>query len=123
MFTKVAVLGLGKVGHLAAELLVDAGFQVTGIDVRGLPGAPFSVVVSDLANAASVETALVGQEAVLSCLPYHLNIGISSVAHPQQQFKAAYVSVGAGFSDVGMHAVGSGSGRRSRSAQARSRGR
>ena len=53
MFTKVAVLGLGKVGHLAAELLVDAGFQVTGIDVRGLPGAPFPAVVSDLANAAS----------------------------------------------------------------------
>ena len=81
MFTKVAVLGLGKVGHLAAELLVDAGFQVTGIDVRGLPDAPFPVVVSDLANTASVETALVGQEAVLSCLPYHLNIGTSSVAH------------------------------------------
>lgn len=81
MFTKVAVLGLGKVGHLAAELLVDVGFQVTGIDVRGLPGAPFPVVVSDLANTASVETALVGQEAVLSCLPYHLNIGISSAAH------------------------------------------
>ena len=35
-FRKVAVLGLGKVGHLAAELLAESGFEVTGIDA-GLP--------------------------------------------------------------------------------------
>ena len=33
-FNKIAVLGLGKVGHLAAELLVESGFSVTGIDAR-----------------------------------------------------------------------------------------
>ena len=33
-FRKVAVLGLGKVGHLAAELLVESGFEVTGVDAR-----------------------------------------------------------------------------------------
>ena len=31
MFTKIAVLGLGKVGRLAAELLADAGFDVAGV--------------------------------------------------------------------------------------------
>ena len=41
-FSKVAVLGLGKVGHLAAELLQGAGFEVTGIDARAVapPGVP-----------------------------------------------------------------------------------
>ena len=33
-FNKVAVLGLGKVGHLAAELLAEAGFKLNGSLVR-----------------------------------------------------------------------------------------
>lgn len=79
-FTKVAVLGLGKVGHLAAELLTGSGFTVTGIDSRAV-AAPFATQVADLTNLAQLRTALAGQEAVLSCLPYHLNIGVSTVAH------------------------------------------
>ena len=31
---RIAILGLGKVGHLAAELLHGAGFKVTAIDAR-----------------------------------------------------------------------------------------
>ncbi len=80
-FSKVAVLGLGKVGHLAAELLAGAGFEVTGIDARGLEGAPFKVKAVDISNEAALRGALAGQQAVLSCLPYHLNIGVSTVAH------------------------------------------
>jgi saccharopine dehydrogenase (NAD+, L-lysine-forming) len=79
-FTKIAVLGLGKVGHLAAELLVDSGFQVTGIDARTV-NAPFATKAVDLSDTAALKAALAGQEAVLSCLPYHLNIGVSTVAH------------------------------------------
>jgi saccharopine dehydrogenase (NAD+, L-lysine-forming) len=79
-FSKVAVLGLGKVGHLAAELLAGAGFTVTGIDAREV-AAPFATKVADLTDAAALSRALDGQEAVLSCLPYHLNIGVSTVAH------------------------------------------
>lgn len=79
-FTKIAVLGLGKVGHLAAELLVDSGFEVTGIDARPLK-APFATKTVDLSDTAALKDALAGQEAVLSCLPYHLNIGVSTVAH------------------------------------------
>lgn len=80
-FNKVAVLGLGKVGHLAAELLKDAGFTVTGIDARGLADAPFEVLAVDVTDATALRAAFEGKEAVLSCLPYHLNINVSSLAH------------------------------------------
>ena len=80
-FSKVAVLGLGKVGHLAAELLDEAGFEVTGIDARAVSDTPFPAKVVDLADTDAVRDALEGQEAVLSCLPYHLNKGVSSAAH------------------------------------------
>jgi len=79
-FKKVAVLGLGKVGHLAAELLAEAGFQVTGLDARPVK-ATFATKVVDLTDTAGLAEVLKGQEAVLSCLPFHLNIGVSTVAH------------------------------------------
>jgi saccharopine dehydrogenase-like NADP-dependent oxidoreductase len=79
-FNKIAVLGLGKVGHLAAEMLMGAGFTVTGIDARSL-GADFTTQAVDLTDPAAIRAALQGQEAVLSCLPYHLNIGVSTIAH------------------------------------------
>lgn len=80
-FNKIAVLGLGKVGHLAAELLHDAGFDVTGLDAREVEGTSFTTRVVDLTDTAGLAGVLAGQEAVLSCLPYALNIGVSSVAH------------------------------------------
>lgn len=79
-FSKVAVLGLGKVGHLAAELLSNAGFHVTGLDARPI-AAPFATQTVDLADTTGLAAVLKGQDAVLSCLPFHLNIGVSSVAH------------------------------------------
>lgn len=79
-FNKIAVLGLGKVGHLAAELLMESGFAVTGIDSRAV-NAAFATRTVDLSDTAALKAALAGQEAVLSCLPYHLNIGVSTVAH------------------------------------------
>jgi saccharopine dehydrogenase-like NADP-dependent oxidoreductase len=79
-FTKVTVLGLGKVGHLAAELLASSGFVVTGVDARAAD-TPFASRVADLTDAAQIRGALTGQEAVLSCLPYHLNTVVASVAH------------------------------------------
>ncbi len=79
-FSKVTVLGLGKVGHLAAELLDAAGFAVTGVDARAVT-APFASRVADLTDADQIRAVLAGQEAVLSCLPYHLNKGVASIAH------------------------------------------
>jgi saccharopine dehydrogenase-like NADP-dependent oxidoreductase len=80
-FEKVAVLGLGKVGHLAAELLAEAGFAVTGFDARAVAGASFETRVADMRDVAALRAALSGHEAILSCLPYALNKGVSSAAH------------------------------------------
>jgi len=78
----IAVLGLGKVGTLAATLLHQSGFNVTGIDNRRVRRTlPFPVVQGELADAASYQQLLTPQQAVLSCLPYHLNRGIAHTAH------------------------------------------
>lgn len=76
----MAVLGLGKVGHLTAELLAESGFEVTGVDARKV-NAPFATKIVDLQDATALAALLKGQDAVLSCLPFHLNIGVSTVAH------------------------------------------
>jgi saccharopine dehydrogenase-like NADP-dependent oxidoreductase len=82
LFTKIAVLGLGKVGTLAATLLKQSGFDVTGFDTRA-PRAPlpFPTAVADLASPADTAAALKPFQAVLSCLPYHLNAGVAAAAH------------------------------------------
>ena len=78
----IAVLGLGKVGTLAAELLHASGFTVTGIDlIAPKDTLPFVVQSIDLANTAEVEQTFAAQDAVLSCLPYHLNAQLADVAH------------------------------------------
>ncbi len=81
-FDTVAVLGLGKVGLLAARLLHDAGFTVLAHDVRPVASdEPFSIDVTDVTDTVSLETALGPAGAVLSCLPFHCNIGVADVAH------------------------------------------
>jgi saccharopine dehydrogenase (NAD+, L-lysine-forming) len=78
----IAVLGLGKVGTLAARLLHEAGFTVTGVDSReGLPEQPFAVAAADVGDQAALTAVLSSVDAVLSCLPYHLNKGVATVAH------------------------------------------
>jgi saccharopine dehydrogenase (NAD+, L-lysine-forming) len=79
-FSKIAVLGLGKVGHLAAELLSNADFEVTGIDARPHAG-PFHSRQADLGDTGGMQDLLRPYQAVLSCLPYALNKGVSSAAH------------------------------------------
>ena len=79
---KIAVLGLGKVGTLAAKLLHVGGFAVTGIDSRQSQEAlPFSVRRADLETDAGIAAATSGYDAVLSCLPYRLNQRIATAAH------------------------------------------
>jgi saccharopine dehydrogenase-like NADP-dependent oxidoreductase len=80
--SSVAVLGLGKIGLLAAELLADGGFEVTGYDTRvARHGHPFVVKEADVSDSDALKKELRGVDAVLSCLPYHLNTGIADVAH------------------------------------------
>ncbi len=81
----VAVLGLGKVGLLAARLLADAGFDVIGYDVH--PPTPsdgqelFEMAITDVADRSALGRALSDTDAVLSCLPYSLNRQVADVAH------------------------------------------
>ena len=79
---KIAVLGLGKVGTLAAKLLHEGGFDVTGIDSRQPQEAlPFALSRVDLETDAGIGAATAGYDAVLSCLPYRLNQRIATAAH------------------------------------------
>lgn len=78
----IAVLGLGKVGLLAAELLHNSGFNVTGIDQTQPKGEhPFSFKSLDLSDASGVVGEFREQDAVLSCLPFQLNIALARAAH------------------------------------------
>src|SRR6056297_95498 len=77
---RIAVMGLGKVGRLAAELLVEAGFEVTGFDAAPRE-AGFATRVLDLGNTDGLAAALGDQDAVLSCLPYSLNQALATAAH------------------------------------------
>lgn len=81
--SSVIVLGLGKVGHLVAELLHLTGFTVTGAD-RSLPEAlPFAATVIDVGDTGAIREALRSHDAVVSCLPYHFNLGIATIAHEE----------------------------------------
>ncbi len=78
----IAVLGLGKIGSLAAQLLHDSGFDVTGYDLR-LPenSGAFPVAIMDTASQHDLGVAFSKVDAVLSCLPFHLNVGVANAAH------------------------------------------
>jgi len=79
-FNKIAVLGLGNVGTLAAKLLLEADFAVTGYDIR--PRAlPFEVKDTDLTSPEALAAEFAGVDAVLSCLPFSLNTVIAQAAH------------------------------------------
>lgn len=78
----VAVLGLGKIGLLAAELLADGGFEVTGYDTRAARhGHPFEIREVDVSDPGTLRTELGAVDAVLSCLPYDLNVAVAEIAH------------------------------------------
>jgi len=78
----IAVLGLGRVGTLAAHLLHGSGFRVTGFDSRPQREAlPFEARIVELTDDASLTAATTGFDAVLSCLPYHVNKRVAAAAH------------------------------------------
>jgi saccharopine dehydrogenase-like NADP-dependent oxidoreductase len=79
---RIAVLGLGRIGTLAAKLLHEGGFDVTGFDSRAHAAAlPFPVQRVDVGADAGIATATSDADAVLSCLPYRLNKRIAQAAH------------------------------------------
>jgi len=79
---KIAVLGLGKVGTLAAKLLHAGGFDVVGFDSRTPhQPLPFAVRVASVETDDGAGAATQGFDAVLSCLPYRINKRIAAAAH------------------------------------------
>lgn len=78
----IAVLGLGKVGELAALLLQKSGFEVFGYDADyQRKRRPYPCVALDVRDGRALATVLADKHAVLSCLPYHLNVGVAGAAH------------------------------------------
>lgn len=78
---RIAVTGMGKVGSLVGTLLADM-FDVTGID-RQAPASPvnFPVKEGNVADPAAIKKLLSDQDAVVSCLPWHLNLAVARAAH------------------------------------------
>ena len=78
---KILVIGMGKVGSLVG-ILLNKRFKVTGID-KNKPTfqVPFPVIQGDVANEQLLETHLTGFDAVVSCMPYNLNLPIARIAH------------------------------------------
>ena len=77
----IAVLGLGKVGLLACELLHAAGFSVRAYDLRKpTQTLPFAFQELDVTNAEEIAAAFTASDAVLSCLPFHLNARLAEAA-------------------------------------------
>jgi saccharopine dehydrogenase-like NADP-dependent oxidoreductase len=77
---KVLVLGLGKVGSLVATLLQQSGFDVTGIDSFQQSSLPFSTLQLDLNQQKAYLPAIASCDAVISCLPYSLNVAVAQAA-------------------------------------------
>lgn len=78
---RVAVLGLGKVGTLVAEMLEADGFEVHAADARPDAVEHRSPQRLDVTDPRELERVLSAQDAVVSCLPYQFNAEIARVAH------------------------------------------
>jgi saccharopine dehydrogenase-like NADP-dependent oxidoreductase len=77
----VLVIGLGRVGNLAAILLKSNGYQVTGLDTSTNNDFPFKVISEAVEDASALEKAISGHDAFLTCLPYHLNLEVAKKVH------------------------------------------
>jgi saccharopine dehydrogenase (NAD+, L-lysine-forming) len=78
---RIAVVGLGNVGRLIADMLVARGFAVWEVDADESKVAGERASVMDVSDPAALEEVFAGVEAVVSCLPYYLNAVIATAAH------------------------------------------
>src|SRR5690554_2605572 len=80
MINKIGVLGLGKVGSLVATLL-SSKYVVEGMD-QAEPSEkfPFKILKGDVSKDETIREFLKNKQAVVSCLPYFLNIKIARTA-------------------------------------------
>lgn len=81
IINQVAVFGLGKVGELVAIMLADSGFKVVGYDAAPRESLDFETKPLDVKDGTGLRESLRGVDAVVSCLPYHLNIDVAEAAN------------------------------------------
>jgi saccharopine dehydrogenase (NAD+, L-lysine-forming) len=79
----VVVMGLGRVGSLAATLLHETGFDVLGVDSREDVQLALPTSRVDIGDGTVLTTLLGSADAVVACLPYHLTIDVAKAAHAQ----------------------------------------
>lgn len=78
---RVAVLGLGHVGGLIADMLRERGFDVRGADADPSRAIGDGVAVLDVTDSVALGDLFSGVDAVVSCLPYHLMAPVATAAH------------------------------------------
>jgi saccharopine dehydrogenase-like NADP-dependent oxidoreductase len=77
---RVAVVGLGNVGRLIADMLLERGFEVRGVDADASRAADEHAVM-DVADPSALADLFAGVDAAVSCLPYFLNATVATAAH------------------------------------------
>jgi saccharopine dehydrogenase-like NADP-dependent oxidoreductase len=77
---RILVLGLGKVGTLVATLLHQGGYRTTGADHIQHSNLPFDCEKADISDKKTLLGLLKKHDAVVSCLPYHLNLYVATCA-------------------------------------------
>ncbi len=77
----ILLIGLGKVGSLVGVLLAKR-FTVKGLD-KNKPALdlPFDTLLGDVADQALLDALIPTVDAVVSCMPYNLNLAIAQTAH------------------------------------------
>jgi saccharopine dehydrogenase-like NADP-dependent oxidoreductase len=77
----VLVIGLGKVGKLVATLLFENGYRTTGLDSGSHRGHPFKIIKGRVQTKGVLKKAIKDHDAVVTCLPYDLNLEVAREAH------------------------------------------
>lgn len=81
LFKHVTVIGLGKVGSLVATLLQRSGFEVVTFDQSPSAIAGITHHRGFVSDHKKMHQLLSQTQAVVSCLPYHLNLEIAKNAY------------------------------------------
>ena len=77
----IAVLGLGRIGGLVADLLDEVGLEVIGIDTYVSGEAAYDRVELDVTDSDALKASLSKVDAVVSCLPFSFNMDVATIAH------------------------------------------
>ena len=81
LIKSVLVIGLGRVGSLAATLLQSNGYKVTGFDTSPNEDHPFKVISASVTDEGKLDQVIAEHDAVLTCLPFHLNLAVAKKVH------------------------------------------